>query len=129
MEYKPTLKEVMAVFPPQKKQNFDPQDDDYKAKFIFYKGDFVHSLWSARHSETDGKTLHEPIASLLGVMQKATSNGWISSIDDKHNAPLGDLLVLADEVTWGELDSASDDENATGTAEGDNDSNGDSKCS
>ena len=122
MEYKPTLKEVMAVFPSQKKRTFDPQDDDYKEKFIFYKGDFVPSLWSALHSDTDGKPLHEPIASLVEVMRKATSNGWISSIDDKQNEPQGDLLVLADEDTWGELESASDDEHATGTAEGDNDS-------
>ena len=56
-------------------------------------------------------------------MQKATSNGWISSIDDKENAPPGDLLVLADEATWLELDSTSDDDNATGMADGDNDSN------
>ena len=83
MEYTPTLKEVMTAFSLESRPDIDPNDDEYKEKSIFYKGDFVHPLWCALHSGSDAKSSHEPVASLLEVMKKAKQDGWMSSIENR----------------------------------------------
>ena len=105
MEYTPTLKEVMTAFPLEGRPDIDPNDDEYKEKIIFYKGDFVRPLWCALHSGSDAKSPHESVASLMEVMKKAKQDGWMSSIENSLKAPRGDLLVLTDEVKWAKLNT------------------------
>ena len=105
MEYTPTLKEVMTAFSLEGRPAIDPHDDEYKEKCIFYKGNFVRPLWCALHGGSDAKSSHEPVASLMEVMEKAKQDGWMSSIENSLKAPRGDLLVLTDEETWAKLNA------------------------
>ena len=60
----------MPAFSLEDRPDIDPNDDEYKENFIFYKGDFVRPLWCTLHGGSDAKSPHEPVASLLEVMKK-----------------------------------------------------------